>query len=103
MKNAYNAYQNIKIIYRNNPYNIIFTILSTMLVLCIVMLMNIIEQVVFAEQSNTSIQFIIFNISSQLLYTGMMIGLIKIIFSIIDDKDKKIIDIFSHFELFTKN
>ena len=102
MKNAYKAYQNIKIIYRNNPYNIIFTILSTMLVLCIVMLMNIIEQVVFAEQNNTSIQFIIFNISSQLLYTGMMIGLIKNIFSIIDEKDKKIINIFNYFELLPK-
>ena len=99
MKIAHATYQSLKQIYINNPYNIIFSIISTMLVLCIVMLMNIVETVVFVESNTFSIQFIIFNISSQLLYTGMMIGLIKIIFSIIDNKDKKITNIFNYFDL----
>ena len=73
--------------------------ISTMLVLCIVMLINIIESVVFFGANAFSIQLIIFNISSQLLYTGMMIGLIKIIFFIIDNKNKKIINIFNYFDL----
>ncbi len=102
MKTAYEAYYNIKKIYTDNPYSIVFSILSTMLVLCIVMLMNIIEKVVFIEESIISIQFIIFNISSQLLYTGMMIGLIKIMFVIIDEKEKKMINIFNYFELLPK-
>ena len=82
MKIANTAYQHLKQIYTNNPYNIIFGIISTMLVLCIVMLMNIIETIVFVQSNVFSIQLIIFNISSQLLYMGMMIGLIKIMFSI---------------------
>jgi len=102
MKTAYESYYSIKKIYIENPYNIVFSIISTMLVLCIVMLMNIIESVVFIKETTISIQFIIFNISSQLLYTGMMIGLIKIMFAIIDAKEKKIINIFNYFELLPK-
>ena len=99
MKIANSTYQHLKQIYTNNPYNIIFGIISTTLVLCIVILMNIIETLVFIESDVFSIQLIIFNISSQLLYTGMMIGLIKVMFSIIDNKDKKIINIFNYFEI----
>ena len=99
MKIAKSTYQSLKQIYINNPYNIIFVMISTMLVLCIVMLINIIEAVVFVGSNAFSIQLIIFNISSQLLYTGMMIGLIKVIFFIIDNKNKKIINIFNYFDL----
>ena len=91
-------YKKIKKIYNNNPADLLVAISSTMLILFFAVIMNLIENDVFNNNSQ-SIQNIIFNIATQLLYTGLWIGLIKILFQIIDKKEKKISNLFNYFDL----
>jgi len=79
------------------------TIVSgTCFVLSLVVVIHLIENNIFGNQNQSSIQYLIFNISTQLFYTGMMIGLIKLIFKTIDLQEKNIKDIFNYFELLPK-
>jgi len=92
-------YKKIKTIYDNNPADLLIAISSTMLILFFAVIMNLIENDVFDNNNSQSIQNIIFNIATQLLYTGLWIGLIKILFQIIDKKEGGISNIFNYFDL----
>jgi len=99
IKTLKKIYKNIKNIYNNNPSDMLSIISGTCFVLSLVIIISLIENNVFGNQPRSSVQYFIFNISTQLFYTGMMIGLIKYIFKTIDLQKKHIKDIFNYFEI----
>ena len=102
IKTIQKIYKNIKNIYNNNPSDMLTIISGSCFMLSLVVIISLIENNVFGTQNQSSMQYLIFNISTQLFYTGMMIGLIKLIFKTIDLQEKNIKDIFNYFELLPK-
>ena len=99
IKTLQSIYKKIKKIYNDNPSDLLSIITSTSIVLFLVVIMTLIENDIFSNKNVLSIQYVIFNIATQLFYTGMMIGLIKNIFKTLDHQEKKISNIFNYFDI----